>query len=136
MSRIGWLFSVVMSLIGCAPQDASENIKQELPLASSERKGVVTLTPPALEMVKSILKQHPHRYLRVKVREGGPKGYLYELGFDDEMDPTQDYVDDFHGVTIIVDRSSEPFLTGTSIDFEDSDGERGFRFHNPNAAEE
>ncbi len=134
MSRVAWFLITVFAFIGCAPQDASENVKQKrpggaasgakaedpkVPTNSAERKTVVTLTPAAVEMVKSILKQDPHPYLRVKVQQGGPTGYLYDLRFDERMDPAQDYVDDFHGVTIVVERSSAPFLVGTSIDFED-----------------
>ncbi len=38
-----------------------------------------------------------------------------------------------HGVTVVVDKKSELFLDGTTVDFYDGLEKRGFTFDNPNA---
>ena len=71
--------------------------------------------------------------LRVGVTGGGCSGYNYSLGFDAQSDETKDFVTEQHGVRVAVDKRSDLFLDGTSIDFYDGIERRGFTFENPNA---
>jgi iron-sulfur cluster assembly protein len=75
-------------------------------------------------------------YLRVGVKLGGPTGFLYDLRFDSTYSPKLDYLGESGGVAIVVDRKSAIYLEGATIDFTTENGERGFKFHNPNAVDE
>ena len=44
-----------------------------------------------------------------------------------------DTVYEQHGVKVVVDKKSDLYLDGTTIDFKDNLNERGFAFENPNA---
>ena len=73
--------------------------------------------------------------LRVGVAGGGCSGFQYALGFDDKFDAKEDAKKDCFGVTIVVDKKSDLYLDGTTIDFFEDISRRGFTFDNPNAAE-
>ena len=52
------------------------------------------------------------------VEGGGCSGFQYALGFDSE--PVEgDAVAEIHGVRILVDRYSLPYLEGASVDYVD-----------------
>ena len=96
----------------------------------------VVLSEKAANEVKKIIveqKLDPATVLRVGVAGGGCSGFSYSLGFDAAMDPANDMKFDCHGVTVVVDKKSELFLDGTTVDFYDGLEKRGFTFENPNA---
>ena len=71
--------------------------------------------------------------LRVAIRGGGCGGFEYALGFDRgaaEGDSAYEY----HGVTVVVDPASAPYLKGATVDFVESLQESGFKIENPNAS--
>jgi iron-sulfur cluster assembly protein len=70
--------------------------------------------------------------LRVAVQGGGCSGLQYALGFDGEPQPG-DEVADLHGVKVVVDRFSLPYLSGAEVDFVDGLMGQGFTVNNPNA---
>jgi iron-sulfur cluster assembly protein len=71
--------------------------------------------------------------LRIGVAGGGCSGFQYALGFDEKIDETNDIVSEQHGIKVLVDKKSELFLDGTTIDFYEGLEKRGFTFENPNA---
>jgi iron-sulfur cluster assembly protein len=71
--------------------------------------------------------------LRVGVKGGGCSGFSYTLGFDDQINET-DQVVEVNGIKVVCDPKSFLYLNGTMVDFEDSLMGRGFKFKNPNAA--
>jgi iron-sulfur cluster assembly accessory protein len=71
--------------------------------------------------------------LRIGVAGGGCSGFQYALGFDEKIDETNDLVSEQHGIKVLVDKKSELFLDGTTIDFYEGLEKRGFTFENPNA---
>ena len=80
---------------------------------------MVTITERAAEQVRTLMEQEPEaNVLRVAVQGGGCSGLQYALGFDNEAQPG-DAVAEHHGVTVIVDRFSLPYLDGAGIDFVD-----------------
>ena len=90
----------------------------------------VTLTEKAANEVKKIItdqKLDPATVLRVGVAGGGCSGFQYSLGFDTAFDPKADTKTDQHGVAVVVDKKSDLFLDGTTLD------QRGFTFNNPTA---
>lgn len=96
---------------------------------------VVTLTPSAVEKVKSMMaKDGKEGYaLRVGVVTGGCAGLSYEMKF--QKNPyDNDVTSEQEGLRILVNQESIPFLKGIQIDYVDTLKESGFKFKNPNAS--
>jgi iron-sulfur cluster assembly accessory protein len=70
--------------------------------------------------------------LRIAVQPGGCSGLRYQLFFDD-MRQDGDVASKFGQVTVVVDRMSQPYLEGATIDFVDTIEKQGFTIDNPNA---
>jgi iron-sulfur cluster assembly accessory protein len=106
-----------------------ETATQELTTAAS-----VVLTDVAASKVKSLLEQEGRTdlALRVAVQPGGCSGLRYQLFFDDRS-LDGDVVTDFGGVNVVVDRMSNPYLMGATVDFVDTIEKQGFTIDNPNA---
>ena len=68
--------------------------------------------------------------LRVGVRGGGCSGFQYNLAFDEQRDG--DAVFEDHGLKLLVDRPSLPYVSGSIIDYVDSMQGAGFQVNNPN----
>ena len=104
--------------------------------ADSAKTGpsTVTLTDVAAEKVKALLEQEGRDdlRLRVAVQPGGCSGLRYQLFFD-ERSLDGDIVTDYHGVEVVVDRMSAPYLVGATIDYADRIDAQGFTIDNPNA---
>ena len=94
----------------------------------------VNLTDVAAGKVRSLLEQKGRTdlRLRVAVQPGGCSGLIYQLYFDERL-LDGDAVRDYDGVEVVVDKMSVPYLSGASIDFEDTISKQGFTIDNPNA---
>ena len=68
--------------------------------------------------------------LRVGVRGGGCSGFQYNLAFDQQRDG--DVVFESHGIKLLVDSQSLPYVTGSTIEYVDSLQGAGFQVNNPN----
>jgi iron-sulfur cluster assembly protein len=68
--------------------------------------------------------------LRVGVRGGGCSGFQYQLAFDERRD--NDIVFESHGLQLLVDTESLQFVSGSTIDYEESLQGAGFKVNNPN----
>jgi iron-sulfur cluster assembly protein len=96
----------------------------------------ITLTERAAQEVKKVLeeqKQSKETMLRVRVVGGGCSGFSYDLKFDDQFDEKLDSKSTQHDVTVVVDRKSDLYLDGTTVDYYEGLEKRGFTFDNPNA---
>lgn len=94
---------------------------------------MITLTERAADQVRTLLEQEDDaQVLRVAVQGGGCSGLQYALGFDSEPQ-AGDAVSEQHGVTVIVDRFSLPYLDGADVDYVDGLMGQGFTVNNPNA---
>jgi iron-sulfur cluster assembly protein len=80
--------------------------------------------------VKDSLTDNHH--IRVSVQGGGCSGLMYDLKFDDTINPT-DHVFEDKGVKVLVDKKSLLYLVGTELDYSDGLNGKGFQFVNPNA---
>jgi iron-sulfur cluster assembly accessory protein len=95
---------------------------------------VIALTPKAAEKIRSLAAEDPDaRVLRVAVEGGGCSGFQYAIGFDAAPEPDDVEVES-HGVHVVVDRISLPYLQGSTIDYADGLMTAGFSFENPNVA--
>ena len=78
------------------------------------------------------LRDTPKHALRFAVRPGGCSGFSYEMYFDSEIDDS-DVVEEFDGVTVVVDKDSIEKLRGLTLDYdEDELLSSGFSIDNPN----
>ena len=59
--------------------------------------------------------------LRIAIQGGGCSGFQYALGFDRGAQ-AGDHELEFHGVTVVVDPFSAPYLQGSTIDFLEAPG--------------
>jgi len=73
--------------------------------------------------------------IRLGVRTSGCSGMAYKLEFVDEFDPS-DLVFESHGVKVLVDPKSLPYLEGTELDFVREGLNEGFKFNNPNVKDQ
>jgi iron-sulfur cluster assembly protein len=97
---------------------------------------VVTLTERAAEKVSTLMAGEPAgeaEVLRVAIQGGGCSGFEYALGFDRGAQ-SGDHELEFHGVKVVVDPFSAPYLQGSKIDFLEGLQESGFKIDNPNAS--
>jgi iron-sulfur cluster assembly accessory protein len=97
---------------------------------------VVSLTEAAATKIRELQAEEPEgeaAVLRIAIQGGGCSGFEYALGFDTGVQEG-DTSHDFHGVTVVVDPLSAPYLKGASIDFVDSLQESGFKIENPNVS--
>lgn len=94
----------------------------------------ILLTETAAIKVAALLKQEGRDdlALRVAVQPGGCSGLKYQLYFDDSS-LDGDVTREFGDVKVIMDKMSEPYLSGASIDFVDTIEKQGFTIDNPNA---
>jgi len=72
-------------------------------------------------------------YLRVRVVGGGCSGFQHKLDLDPAVNPKLDDVFQQHGVDIVVDKRSQMYLQGVTVDFHDDLNRRGFSVSNPSA---
>ena len=94
---------------------------------------MITLTPVAGDKLKKLIanEAEPGSGLRVKVVPGGCSGFEYAMTFDKPGDG--DEVVEQHGVRVIIDRMSVPYLLGSEFDYEEGFQGAGFRINNPNS---
>jgi iron-sulfur cluster assembly accessory protein len=94
----------------------------------------VALSEAAAVKVRALLDQEGRDdlRLRVAVQPGGCAGLQYQLFFD-ERSLDGDIELKLHGVPVVVDRMSAPYLGGATIDFTDTIEQQGFTIDNPNA---
>jgi iron-sulfur cluster assembly accessory protein len=94
----------------------------------------IALTDTAASKVASLLAQEGRDdlYLRVAVQPGGCSGLRYQLYFDDR-NQDGDITREFGAVKVVVDKMSDPYLMGATVDFVDTIEKQGFTIDNPNA---
>src|SRR5919107_5697289 len=95
---------------------------------------MITFTDKGAEKVREFLAGQSADVetagLRVGVRGGGCSGFQYQLAFDEQRD--DDIVFESHGLKLLVDGPSLPYVDGSTIDYVDSLQGAGFQVNNPN----
>src|ERR1700733_5137287 len=112
----------------------TESTSVELTSAPEQVAPSLALTESAAVKVRALLDQEGRDdlRLRVAVQPGGCSGLQYQLFFD-ERQIDGDVEVSVHGVPIVMDRMSVPYLGGATIDFTDTIEQQGFTIDNPNA---
>jgi iron-sulfur cluster assembly protein len=95
---------------------------------------MITITDKGAEKVREFLSGQSADVstagLRVGVRGGGCSGFQYQLAFDEQR--PEDAVFEDHGLKLLCDSDSLPFVRGSIIDYEESLQGAGFKVNNPN----
>lgn len=93
-----------------------------------------SVTTKAADEIRKLLAEEniPEAVLRVRVVPGGCSGFSYEMGFDDEIEKS-DQIIESDGVRVAIDELSYPYLDGSVLDFNDGLNGTGFGINNPNA---
>jgi iron-sulfur cluster assembly protein len=91
----------------------------------------VTLTPAAAQHVQSALSKRGKGVgLRFGIKKSGCSGFAYEVDYVDDLS-AEDLAFESHGVKVVVDKKSLPFVDGTELDFAREGLNATFKFNNP-----
>jgi len=95
---------------------------------------MITITDKGAEKVRDFLDGQNADLatagLRVGVKGGGCSGFQYQLAFDEQRE--SDAVFEDHGLRLLVDRQSLPYVAGSVIDYHEGLQGAGFQVNNPN----
>ncbi len=95
---------------------------------------MITFTEMGAEKVREFLATQSDEVqdagLRVGVRGGGCSGFQYALAFDQQRDGDEVFTD--HGLKILVDSPSLPYVHGAVVDYVEGLQGAGFKVDNPN----
>ena len=96
----------------------------------------ITLTEKAASHVTGYIARRGKGIgLRLGVRTTGCSGMAYKLEFADQANP-DDLEFESHGVKVLVDPKSLPYIDGTELDYAREGLNEGFKFRNPNVKDE
>src|SRR6266550_3193776 len=103
---------------------------------STANTELISMSEPALAQLRELMGQQenasPDLGLRVFVYPGGCSGMSYGMAFEDQP-AEDDFTINVDGLKLYVDETSTQYVSGATIDFEDSLMGGGFRILNPNA---
>jgi iron-sulfur cluster assembly protein len=97
------------------------------------RPQVMRLTEAAAGRIKDILARadKPIVGVRIGVKNGGCAGMSYTMEYAEQINPTDEIVDD-KGVRLLIDPKAVLFLLGTEMDYRVDKLSTQFVFNNPN----
>ena len=95
---------------------------------------MVSISDSAKNRLLEVLKNEEgeNKCVRVGVKSGGCSGLSYELSFDNLKLEDDELIID-NDITLLVNKKSILYLTGTILEFSDGLNGKGFVFNNPNA---
>lgn len=97
---------------------------------------MITMTESAAKHVSAFLaKRGKGIGVRLGVKTSGCSGMAYKLEFADAAEP-EDQVFESHGLKVIVDPRSLPYIDGTELDYTKEGLNEGFKFNNPNVKDQ
>ncbi len=93
---------------------------------------MIQITENAAGKVKELLQEEGRSdiALRVALQPGGCSGLRYAMYLDDQLSE-KDVAEEQHGVRVVIDRMSVPYLSEATIDFVDTLEASGFTIDNP-----
>ncbi|RZU98897.1 HesB/IscA family protein [Spiribacter vilamensis] len=96
----------------------------------------IELTERAANHIRNALARNGQGTgLRLGVRTSGCSGFMYTVDYADEPGEN-DMVVEQHGVSVVIDRKSLPFIDGMEVDFVREGINERFSFRNPNVSAE
>ncbi len=106
---------------------------QILTIKSNKPEKTVNVTDSAVEKIGELIAAEGDEglALRMAVRPGGCSGFSYEMYFDSQID-SDDFVEEFGEVKVVVDPQSAEMVRGSTLDYKDGLMGAGFAIENPN----
>ncbi len=104
-------------------------------MATVEPTTLISLTESAAVKIRDLMAEEPAgeaEVLRIAVQGGGCSGFQYALGFD-RGPQDGDHELASHGISVVVDPFSAPYIAGTEIDWVEG-LQAGFAINNPNVS--
>ncbi|MGE3173231.1 MAG: HesB/IscA family protein [Planctomycetota bacterium] len=96
----------------------------------------IQVTERAAKEIQRVIGEHAlpaDCWVRIGAKGGGCSGLSYVLDFDTKGPTEFDLTFETGGVRVVIDKKSEFFMGGTTLDFNDGLLDRGFVFKNPQA---
>jgi iron-sulfur cluster insertion protein len=95
---------------------------------------IVFMSPEAAAKVREFMDEEGEEqlYLRVFVQGGGCSGFQYGFTFEEAIGE-EDTVCDLHGLKVLIDPMSYPYLLGATVTYQESLAGSRFSINNPNA---
>ena len=93
-----------------------------------------SVTGPAFKQLDAQLATAAEKYINIAIRKSGCSGYKYFIELCD--DATDKLILTESPVTIVTDKSNEPYLQNVQLDYIQEGLNRSFKFSNPDAKSE
>ena len=117
--------------------DTNSSAKTDAGTEKEAPKRGIGLTERAAKEILRIIEQPNFpadgTWVRIGAKGGGCSGFSYVLDFDLNGPTDYDMSFELHGVRLVIDKKSEFFMGGTTVDFNDGLLDRGFVFQHPSA---
>jgi iron-sulfur cluster assembly protein len=104
-------------------------------MESTVMPGVSLTASAANHVSKFLAKRGKGVGLRLGVKVTGCSGMAYKLEYADAV-ANDDVQFESHGVKVLIDPKSLPYIAGTELDFVREGLNEGFKFNNPNVKSE
>ncbi|CEQ41314.1 SPOSA6832_03032 [Sporobolomyces salmonicolor] len=95
------------------------------------RKAALSLSPTAVDRIRSLLDSPEPKLIRVGVRNKGCAGMSYHLDYVDKADKFDEVVEQ-DGVKVIIDSKALFSIIGSEMDWQEDALQARFVFKNPN----
>jgi len=92
---------------------------------------MIELTDEAIQQFLKKTSENGHDSIRVGVKSGGCNGYEYTIDYADSVHE-DDHILDFGKFLIVIDPTSIPYLTGSTLNYVTQGLSSEFKFANPN----
>jgi iron-sulfur cluster assembly 1 len=99
------------------------------------RKAAITITSPALDHLRDLLKKPEPKMIRVGVKNRGCSGLAYHLEYVDKPGAFDEVVEQ-EGVKVLVDSKALFSIIGSEMDWQEDKLSTRFVFRNPNIKEQ
>ena len=96
---------------------------------------MINLTETAVNEIKRVIEENTlpeNTGIRLGIKGGGCAGFTYVFDFDNKAGEFDEEFESL-GIRIFVDKKSLIYIDGTTVDFNTSLMDRGFKFNNPKA---
>lgn len=90
----------------------------------------INLTDSAISKVKTLIEDINAEKFRISLIGGGCSGISYKFSIDTNVNDT-DLSMQIDGLTVIVDKKSALFISGSTIDWQDTLMNKSFKVSNP-----
>lgn len=95
---------------------------------------MVKISDKARDQLLLLLQQDGgnKKYVRVGVESGGCSGLSYKLDFENKKSENDEIIHN-NNISLLINKKSFLYLSGTILEFSDGLNGKGFVFNNPNA---